>query len=143
MPKGVVAFIGPILALSDHSLWVTGGFGKGNSVYWGALVLNWNGKTWTRVPTGDSHDLGAGNLASDGHGGVWMVLGNLKGQLFGHYSGHTWTREAAPTQPSLITQIGDIALIPSTRSLWATGSLLNTSIPTNDAHRGVIFKYGP
>jgi hypothetical protein len=110
--------------------------------------VHWNGTSWTRVslPFG-GHPITGKPLASDGHGGIWLVVNIGTGKnlttWFAHYAGGKWTKTAVPDVPrSLPPPLGQtmpdqLAWIPGTRSLWATGEVDSLDLTT------AVLKYGP
>jgi hypothetical protein len=57
-----------------------------------------------------------------------------------HYAGGTWSRRLAPTESGYTNQVGNLALIPGTTSVWGAGSLTATSTGATAAD---IIKHGP
>jgi hypothetical protein len=92
----------------------------------GTVLLHWNGKAWSRVKFPY-----VGNaltpVASDGHGGIWLVTANGAGNnltlWFDHYTGGHWTRAKVPSRHGGQPEMDNLSWIPGTRSLWATGGV--------------------
>ncbi|MFC9976248.1 hypothetical protein ACFVH6_35680 [Spirillospora sp. NPDC127200] len=129
LPLGAGSGIGGVLAFSDKNVWVSG-------MNPGALgvLLHWNGKTWkTMVAPKTSGALG--DLTYDGNGGLWMRAG----QRLLHYKSGKWSSSAVPARPGLRTEIGGLARIPKTTSVWGVGALNDKDwIDT----ASVVVKYG-
>lgn len=103
-------------------------------------LLHFNGKSWSKVslPPGDSTVI----LAGDGHGGLWASGSGPSPQftqLFMHWSANRWATQGVPGTSGLQAgSISELALVPGTRSLWATGNL---SGGTDGNSRGAIWRY--
>lgn len=126
VPELAGAHLHDVLALAAHSVWIAGNLSDSRGE--GRLVLaHWNGQWW-RTFIMPVH-VAAGRLASDGHGGVWVTAttgGYRIGAMFLHLywsGGHAWTT----VDHGLGNGVSDIALIPGTSSLWASGGFLTAS----------------
>ncbi|HXA62832.1 MAG TPA: hypothetical protein VNW94_27105 [Streptosporangiaceae bacterium] len=99
-----------------------------------ASLLHWNGTTWveSRVP-GENPLLAP--FASDGKSGFWS--GALNGRIY-HYQAARWTSTPTPTaKGGHGMQVGSLAWIPGTTSVWGLGSVANDLADTS-----VLLKYG-
>lgn len=129
-----------IAAIGPRDVWADAVTYKASGTV--SYLLHWNGRSWTRttIPyraTADSP------VVPDGHGGLWLAVNIGAGRQltfwFFHYSGGHWTKTPMPrtgTPPTGQIFVTQIAWIPRTRSLWATGNLL-ANVST------AILKYGP
>ncbi|HBW20492.1 MAG TPA: hypothetical protein DEH11_16525 [Actinobacteria bacterium] len=136
VPELAGARLHDVLAVSARSVWVAGNLPARRGV--GPLVVaHWNG-SWWRAFILPVH-VGAGRLASDGHGGAWITAttgGQRIGAMFLHLywsGGHAWTT----VDHGLGNGVSDIALVPGTDSLWASGGFL-----THSGGDAVIFARG-
>jgi hypothetical protein len=70
------------------------------------MAAHWDGKAWTNV--------------SDGAGGLWMPVSKGFRTAFVHRSkAGRWTTTKELTGSG--SKIGDVALVPGTKTLWAAG----------------------
>jgi hypothetical protein len=131
-----IGFIVGIAAIGPRDAWADASTYSGSSAI--SYLLHWNGSSWTRttIPYGALADSA---VVPDGHGGLWLAItigtGRNLTYWFCHYSGGHWTKTPIPgsgTPAGLISV--QIAWIPGTRSLWATGDMFDST---------AIFKYGP
>ena len=139
VPKGDQMLPGLIAANTTADIWATIGVGpvSGHGPV-PTVLLHWNGKAWSKALVPNQGNLaGLYGLASDGHGGAWVVWntsdkrGLPTGVLIYHYSAGHWTRVPAPAKLGSGAQFtANLELIPGTRSVLA-GSW------------GSILKYGP
>jgi hypothetical protein len=126
-----------ITAITSRDAWAevdTLNSPTGSSTY----LLRWNGKAWARVAFSCQGNA-ISPVASDGHGGVWVASGtslpSLGTEWFCHDSDGHWTKTAVPKRAGAQPGIDNLAWIPRTRSLWATGGF--------DADAGeAILEYG-
>jgi hypothetical protein len=133
-----------IAALSADQAWVeetvavNPGSGTGPA---GVTLLHWNGTTWTVAAQDLKHHASPG-LTPDGHGGFWLTDSSASRPVtyIVHYAGGTWSRRLAPTESGYTNQVGNLALIPGTTSVWGAGSLTATSTGATAAD---IIKHGP
>lgn len=128
-PPGL-AWITGIAAVSPRQVWASVSIISGQAPL--SYLEHWNGTSWTRVslPFGGHPVIGT-PVASDGLGGVWAGIsigtGSKLTQWFAHYADGKWTKTAMPgvsgslPPPLDETSPGQLAWIPGTRSLWATG----------------------
>lgn len=119
-----------ILAVSPHSIWIAGVSAGGRLV-----LVHGNGAYWTRFVA--PWQMRPERFASDGSGGIWIpaVTGAQTWITHLSWSGQ-WTRSAVDA--GLGSGVGDLALIPGTTSLWASGGFL-----TKAGGDAAIWAYGP
>jgi hypothetical protein len=109
-----------IRVVAKDSVWLDGNLPAAHG--YGRLVLaHWNGSRWTRLTT-RWHAL-AGRLAGDGHGGMWVTAMTATRAMVLHLGRH-WHLVESALRPSQDSGVSDLAVIPGTDSLWATGGLL-------------------
>ena len=132
-----LAFIVGIAAIGPRDVWADAIAYKASGTI--SYLLHWNGRSWTRtaIPYSATAD---SPVVPDGHGGLWLAASIGAGRQptfwFFHYSGGHWTKTPMPrtgTPPTGQIFVSQIAWIPRTRSLWATGGILDST---------AIFKYG-
>lgn len=106
------------------------------------VILHWNGSVWSKVAGGDFGFGTLQQLASDGHGGLWLPMPGAGGQksYLLHYSAGHLTQAALPGGPSKIT-VDTVALIPGTTGLLGGGE---THAPSDEGTDvvGVVLEYG-
>lgn len=143
--KGEQLLPGLIAAVTPANVWATVSVGPPTGVVLSTVLLHWNGKAWSRVPL--PKGVKVYGLASDGHGGSWVASYTvhkpgalLAGLVMYHYAGGHWTRVAVPVKHGFVTnlQVGNMQLIPGTRSVLADADLFGST-----AIEGAILKYGP
>ena len=132
--------VSEVLALSKHNVYA---IGNGNAQDEGGptVVLHWNGHRWSRLAEGQ-FGLGAPQISSDGHGGLWLPMPGVDGEksYLVHYSAGHLTPAALPGGPNRIT-IFSVALIPGTSSALAGGNTHANGQPgVND--NAVLLQYG-
>jgi len=121
-----------VLAVSARSVWVSGVTPASAAA--GHLVLvRWNGRSWKRFVAPWLVEQPE-RFAADGAGGIWIPVvtgGDSPATWILHLSrGGVWTRTRIAVGPD--TGVGDLALIPGTRTLWGSGGLL-TAVGGNAA----------
>lgn len=106
------------------------------------VILHWNGSVWSKVAGGNFGFGTLQQLASDGHGGLWLPMPGAGGQksYLLHYSGAHLTQAALPGGPNKIT-VGTVALIPGTTELLGGGNTHATADEGTDVV-GVVLEYG-
>jgi hypothetical protein len=133
-PSDAVA--GQMLALSGKNVWATMYPETGTQR---AVLLHWTGHAWHRIGGKLPAGVLNGPIASDGHGGLWVSELSYPHAYLGHYSGGKWTRWSVPRPKGDTLRLSALALIPGTRSLWATDNL-NLGFGTTSG--ADILKYG-
>jgi hypothetical protein len=101
------------------------------------ILLHWNGRAWARVAFSCGGSMVSAE-APDGQRGLWLAsTAAPSGQeWFCHGAQGDWAKTVVPKRAGQQPSIDQLAWIPGTRSLWATGGF--------DADAGeVILKYGP
>jgi hypothetical protein len=105
------------------------------------VLLHWNGSVWSKV-AGGNFGFAFQQVASDGHGGLWLPMPGADGQksYLLHYSDGQLTQAALPGGPNTIT-VDTVALIPGTTELLGGG---NTHAPSDQGTdvTGVVLEYG-
>ena len=106
------------------------------------VILHWNGSVWSKVAGGNFGFGTLQQLASDGHGGLWLPMPGAGGQqsYLLHYSGGHLTQAALPGGPNKIT-VGTVALIPGTTELLGGGNTHAAADQGTDVV-GVVLEYG-
>jgi hypothetical protein len=141
VPKGATLVPSGLVATGRRSLWTLGEeFGpKSGSVTF--KLLHWTGH-WTMITVPSS--IGeTSQVASDGHGGLWLITTKMgpkgaAGTRFAHYSGGHWSTAAIPAKGKLQSELGALASVPGSRSMWAIGFLVDGSKP----EFGEILRFG-
>lgn len=118
-----------ILAQSADSVWVPG-ISPASGADGHVVLAHWNGKAWTRY-TAPWPAQQVERLAPDGAGGVWIPVvtaGNSPRTWILHLSrSGRWTRADISARAGSGLGIGDLALVPGTRSLWGAGGVLTAA----------------
>jgi hypothetical protein len=126
-----------IEAFSARDAWVDIGLTTATASY-GAIVLHWNGRAWSRVPV-PYRTQTAGDISQDGHGGIWMYAigpasaAGAPAYLY-HYSEGQWSRQRAPALDSQATEMGVLSWSPGARWGWAAAGT---------GTRGLLLRYFP
>jgi hypothetical protein len=148
LPAGT--FFNPLSILADSptNVWVTAGvdgpcppcgFGSG------VLLLHWNGNGWHSVDVPASISTFDTALASDGQGGLWVSgfpVNSATEDLF-HFLNDHWSEQPEPTQDGLQSQIGSLAWVPGSTSLWGAATLFNFMPDGTETSQGAIDQYTP
>ena len=118
-----------VLAVSRTSVWVSGISPADGTM--GRLVLaRWDGSRWKRfvTPWGVRQPE---RFASDGAGGIWIPVvsegGDAATWILHLTRAGGWARTPIAAGQATGVGVGDLALIPGTRSLWGSGGLLTTT----------------
>jgi hypothetical protein len=129
MPSGQLQF-NHIWASSDRNVWVATGRFLPTTDSDQALLLHFNGSTWSTFtvpggPTGNGSIAALEAIASDGSGGVWLIEQTSTPTTFALYMVHrtaagSWLRTKVASGSSGPGLIG-LGHIPGTNSLWAVG----------------------
>jgi hypothetical protein len=132
------------VALGRDDVWVSEGLpvnlGSGQIEGPGIVLAHWNGHTWKEVINDTAYSW-QGGPTSDGHGGLWLqgVPAEAGADVFLHYHAGTLTAVAEPALTGYTTGVSGMALVPGTRSIWATAGVT----PTGGATEGAILAYTP
>lgn len=133
-----------IAAASPASAWVlvtTGSLAKQKPV-----LLHWQRGHWTiiRVPYASQAGLFTTPLAVDGHGGVWLALGNTvknaRRGFLAHFTSGRWSRVTPPASRGYVTDVKSLTAIPGSRALWAVAVEQSLAHPMT-GFRPVILRY--
>jgi hypothetical protein len=122
-----------VKVLSSSNAWAVGSVTVGSSFgdTSADLILHWNGKTWTRVPSpappaakyGDFLNgitaVSAGNIWAVGCTDGCQVQGAFSPQIE-HWNGKTWRQAAAPVTPYGIYTLNSVTAA-SASNAWAVG----------------------
>jgi hypothetical protein len=123
-----------IAALSGNNVWAVGRYsGKFDNQESMTLVLHWDGKSWTQVPspsvpsaTSDTYNYLNG-VAAVSNNDVWAVgayseNGSVAGRtLILHWDGRSWTQFPSPNAEGEARALYAIAAV-SANDIWAVGS---------------------
>jgi hypothetical protein len=124
---------GYILAESASNIWATAASGRTPE------LVHFDGTQWQTLPvTMPKTVTELGNLAPDGHGGLWFqgISASAQPPRAEHRSASgAWSNFRLSTG---VGDVEDLALIPGTASLWAAGGLEKTS-----GADAVIWGHGP
>jgi hypothetical protein len=148
LPAGTLFNPIGILADSPTDVWVTAGLdttcppcGFGS----GVLLLHWNGNSWHSVDVPASIGTLDTGLASDGQGGLWITgfPANSGTEDLFHFLNDHWSQQPEPTQDGLQAQIGSLASVPGSTSLWGAGALFNQMPDGSVTSQGAIYQFSP
>jgi hypothetical protein len=148
LPAGTVFQPINILANSPNDVWVTAGLlttcppcGFGS----GVLLLHWNGNGWHSVDVPASIGTLDTAMASDGQGGFWLpgFPANSGTEDLFHFLNDHWSEQPEPTQAGLQSQIGSLALVPGSTSLWGAATLFDFMPDGSETSQGAIDQYNP
>jgi hypothetical protein len=154
-PIAVTGTLEGVVAINAKDVWAVGEqtFGApGGSFTGGALVLNWNGSTWTQYAVPDSSaQLTA--VSADSAADVWAVGTGPSGAVAEHWTGKSWASVPTPAvtsgslhgvvavSPTSAWAVGDDVSMPSLSQVtlaehwngisWAVVASQSTSSPTN------------
>lgn len=123
LPRG--AQLSSVLGARGGKLWV-GGEAENSLHGTTPLAAMWNGSAWTvtelPVPASWSR-WGLADLAANGNG-IWGVLAaeNVAGHQLWHLTGTKWSK-VSPGFGWHVWQLGQLAAISGTHSLWAAGAI--------------------
>ena len=111
----IVGGLSGVAAISATDAWAVGYTGASKT-----LIVHWNGKTWTRVPSPGGIFRG---VAATSARSAWAVGSTANGKaLIARWNGQVWTQVPSPA-PTGSTFYGVAAT--SARSAWAVGSTAN------------------
>jgi len=130
-----------LVAISAHNIWATGEDTNsvGPSAPFAPLIENWNGSSWSIVPTplqGTSDFLNGITAVSARN--MWAV-GDYRSSidpmgpyftLIEHWNGIAWSVVESPSPGSLASDLVAVAHVPAKRSIWAVGFTQNSTSQT-------------
>jgi len=125
------ADLNAISAASPKDIWVVGSVQIRHTVR--PLALNWNGRSWRRMPTPPaSGGLTFNSVSVSGPGNVWLLAHSSGGSTSEaiHWNGKHWS--ATYTFPSSI-YLSDVATSSRTQA-WLVGYVVNGPSGTFSAH---------
>jgi hypothetical protein len=118
-----------VLAVTAGSVWVSG-VSPANAADGHLVLVHWNGRSWKRFVAPWLVQQPE-RSAPDGAGGIWIpvVTGGQSPATWILHLSRTgaWTRTRIAAGPGTGVGVGDLALIPGTRTLWGTGGLLTAT----------------
>jgi hypothetical protein len=127
-----------VAAVAPRDVWAAVGVQGDGTQY--SYLLHWNGRAWARVAFSCPGSV-ISAVAPDGHRGAWLAVGASLAApsdsewLCRETQGH-WIKTAVPKRAGQQPGTDQLAWIPGTRSLWATGGF--------DADAGeAILQFGP
>jgi hypothetical protein len=142
VPAGSAANLYGLTADNAHSVWLERNIVAADSAYT-MYLLHWNGAKWQRVAIryGKSS---VDALASDGHGGLWMIAtgpGETTKWYFDHYRAGRWGRVAVPSAGgTTLQEATQLVNVPGTRIMLVAGGVL---LPhRTEGILGAIWQYG-
>jgi hypothetical protein len=113
--------------VSATSAWAVGEYQGGTGAHQ-ALILQWNGKAWARVPApglaGHASTLlavRAVSAASAWAVGEYVNAASMEVTLILHWNGKAWTRVPSPSPGNVLSGLAGITVV-SAGSAWATGA---------------------
>ncbi len=123
LPRG--AQLSSVMAARGGAVWV-GGEAENSLHGTTPLAATWTGSAWTvtELPiAASSARWGIAELAANGDG-LWAVIAaqNADGHQLWHLMGTKWSK-ASPGFGWHVWQIGQLAAIPGTHSMWAAGAI--------------------
>lgn len=136
-PAGGTLIDADPVALGAKSVWLVGElFPKHGKVTY--ELQHWTGHwTSTAIPASVGN---VAQLASDGHGGFWLLASDTIHAYFVHHTAGQWDHVAIPTMGKLASSIGALSPIKGSRSMWAIGSLIDSgAIP----RFGAVLRFSP
>ncbi|HKD93881.1 MAG TPA: hypothetical protein VKB43_04135, partial [Gaiellaceae bacterium] len=132
-----------VSAVSPRNVWAVGTYfhrGDGHPVRrrhsYATLVLHWNGKVWTQVPSPNPSGIGRLNtldsVAARSARDVW-AMGAYAGRTGGyrllaeHWQGNSWQTVRMPLPPTPAQDVPELTSIAplSAGDVWASGSYLD------------------
>ena len=122
--------------LSTKNAWAVGDYTGANSIF-RTLIVHWNGKVWSRVP---SPNQGPGSnyldsVSAVSPSNIWAV-GQYSTQpgsyganktLILHWNGRTWSRVASPSPGSFADDLSSVQRVSAT-NVWAVGLYAGSDI---------------
>jgi hypothetical protein len=139
LPKGASVTLPDVVALGPANVWVDFSLQKGRGIYPGAVLLHYDGRTWTRVGVPYKSTFALTSLAADGSGGIWIAATADSGlQYVYHLRAGRWSRAPMPSGRGDGTQVLSIARRPGTTQAWAVGDMVPTG---GGVPQGVLLDY--
>jgi hypothetical protein len=130
------------LALGPRNVWGQYEFSNMGGCCRAGGLLHWDGSAWHRVSIPTAISVFAGNVAADGHGGLWLQGGNGLSNSFFHYAAGHWRRYSEPVPSEQLLGSIDLAAIPGTHSVWGV-SWIGPNSTTDQSTQAAIVKFGP
>lgn len=87
-PPGGGASLSGVSATSATDAWAVGGYSNADPA--GALILHWDGSSWSQVPSVPAN-VGGPFVAATATGDTWLV-----GTVAGRWNGHAWATTPVP-----------------------------------------------
>ncbi len=142
VPRGMKPAWAQILAVRRADIWVDVDlFGNSARDPNTQILLHYYGGEWTRVSVPQGSIFWSSNLATDGHGGIWLALAarqRFGSAVYDYRNGH-WSKGEVLAKPGHYTIITSIARVPRTGMAWAGGFAGRT--PSTSRSHGVLYEY--
>jgi hypothetical protein len=144
LPAGTQNFLTGSFALSDTSTWAVGESTNASAGTEAPLALNWNGTTWSSVPTptpsGSTPDWAFESVAASSASDAWAVGEQSSGtkihhSLYEHWNGTAWSVVAGPNE-GILTAVLDFS--PTNAWAFADFSVLHWNGTTWSVVSGAV-----
>jgi hypothetical protein len=143
VPKGMYLASPQILAAGAADIWIDfdefSSSGQGPDTQ---TLLHYDAGDWRQIAVPRGSIFRASNLATDGHGGIWLALGMQQpfgSAMYDYRNGH-WSKGVVLARPGRYTFINWIARVPGSVMAWAGG--YNGHTTGNPNPHGVLYEYG-
>jgi hypothetical protein len=143
VPKGMYLASPQILAAGPADIWIDfdefSNSGQGPDTQ---TLLHYDAGAWRQIAVPRGSIFRASNLATDGHGGIWLALGMQQpfgSAMYDYRNGH-WSKGVVLAKPGRYTFINWIARVPGSAMAWAGG--YNGHTTGNPNPHGVLYEYG-
>jgi hypothetical protein len=142
-PKGWTASVFVALGLGPSNVWAQYSYSNQTTPECckAGGLLHWNGSAWRKFPVPKYISYLAGNVTSDGHGGLWLEAGGNTVSMFDYVNGR-WHRYAVPGGTTESVSSLNLAAVPGTRSVWG-GSAISPVSAHGGEWQSVIVRYTP
>jgi len=137
-PAPVNSSLYGIAAVSPDDIWAVGSLST-NSVG-EPLIEHWNGSSWSIAasPSSTIEGITLNAVAVRSADDVWVIgatTGTQPQTLIEHWDGHSWETVSSPNvgtngpdAPTINNNLNSIAIVPSSRVIWAVGDAENTNV---------------
>lgn len=114
---GSTSGLADIVATNDHNVWAVGSKDEDS------LVLHWDGRVWTDVPSPDGANTTDNDLRSItaiSPSDIWAVGNSLGSPLAIHWDGNKWSTVSTPKPNGLGNGLNSVTGVTS-NDVWAVG----------------------
>ncbi len=109
-----------VSAISPSNAWAVGFYVDTAANADKALILHWNGATWSQVTSPSPGTEGPTSVSADSGSDAWVAGDSTVGTMTLHWNGIAWSQVPSPNPSSQVNRLSGVSAI-SPSNAWAVG----------------------